>query len=142
MHKICTDLEQSKELLKLGLSSENADMYWEYDYDSHEHESHPRVLVVRNGYDPYNKKVLAWSFSALLALMPPIANRYPVLQRSNDQNYHYGKQYGKWFMVYVDLNAHGDFMPYRTDFYDTPVDAAYSMIIWLIEQGYIKTEKI
>lgn len=146
MNKICTDVKQSKKLLSLGLSPETADMY----YTGHRGILDPKVTEyskfpdVRHEYISFDHLDLfypCWSLSALMDLMPPIAYNYPVLQRSADHQYHYGETYNKWFISYVDLNIHGAHRPYRTAFYENPIDAAYSMIIFLIEQGYIKTEK-
>lgn len=137
MNKICTDVKQSKKLVELGLDISTADMHYNLSVDNK-----VRMLSVGSPSVLFGDVTIpAWSLSALMDLMPPIAYNYPVLQRSADPEYHYGETYNKWFISYVDLNIHGEHRPYRTAFYENPIDAAYSMIIFLIEQGYFKTEK-
>ena len=136
--EICTSIEQSKKLLKLGLDADTADM----GYNGVENRDTGRIW-----YDKYPTtmpnvdSIPAWSLSALLELMPPIAHNYPVVQRCSSTTYHYGEQNHKWFMSYVDLNEYGEISPHRTSFLDSPIDAAFELICFLIERGYIKTEK-
>ena len=77
-----------------------------------------------------------WSLSALLELMPHIIE---------DDNYTneitpllYPMQ-GKWFCVYNELDKDG-YSPYAEEKGTTPIEATYSMVIWLLENGFIKKE--
>lgn len=106
MSKICTSIEQSKKLLELGLSSDTADLYWEYN----------TLKFMDNDYDPNVVGCLAaWSLSALLELIPnwymnspnPMCSAYCC--RSNDME----------------------------TYEDDPLDAAFEMICWLLENKKI-----
>lgn len=113
MDKICTDVEQSKKLIEEGINVNTADMFWEYDHNTHTFNDVPKVLAVKNWDDPYNKNLPAWSLSALLGLMPTFTlNGY-----GNGQ-----------------FNCRDE----RADCYallDTcPLDVAFEMVVWLKEK--------
>lgn len=65
--KICTSIEQSRELMELGLDPKTADMLWinycddDYDY---------RLGVINNPNEELNEDIPAWSLSALLERLP------------------------------------------------------------------------
>jgi len=135
-NKICTDIKQSRKLIELGLDVKTADMYWwatslRYyieamdDGDFNEAEGH----------------IPAWSLSALLNLMPPYLFEF---ERGIDLN------------IYPDLNGKGwhcSYMP--NNIYNMPkdkfrqitsndnlLDAAYEMVVWLLENNYINNKKL
>ena len=119
----CTTPEQSKVLIRLGLNAKTADCYW--DYDVQKHEYYP--MFMDDQYD--DLCIPAWSLNALIGLMPKIAGNYPVLARWVS---------GDYLMEYVDLNESGECKPKRTEFKDTPLDAAYEMMCWLMKEGYVE----
>lgn len=132
--KICTTIEQSERLIKLGLDKSTADMH--YFFDGY----NPTRLDV--GYDKStakfyrgtkNKYMPAWSLSALLNIMPKINCSatgifYPHLAKH---------QTGKYICVYTNNDNSGSGEWYIED---TPIDACFEMVVWLIEKGYIKTK--
>lgn len=82
MSKICTDLEQSRKLVELGIEPNTADMLWGYYYNGENH-CVPNIRPFRdarneipNGYSP------AWSLSALLELMPKIRVAAPIIVKA------------------------------------------------------------
>lgn len=116
MNKICTSIDQSKKLIKLGIDVNTADMVycvelykegWKYS-----NEAYP-IDGTLEGDD-----IPAWSLSALMELM----NR-------NCYN--------------VSLNCHGaewnikfdDSEKYKAFTKDYAVDAAFEMICWLKENN-------
>ena len=120
MSKICTDLEQSYKLISLGLNKNTADMH--YFSDGY----NPTKLDV--GYSAENAKFYrgtknkytpAWSLTTLLELMPEIgfANK-PILDLNG-----------------IEINYSG---VHFTKGNKQPVDAAFEMVCWLLENGYIK----
>lgn len=122
-----TTIEQSKRLLELGLNPDTADMLWE----QHIYES-PYVTV--KPYTTKGKSISAhilpcWSLGALLELMPKIKEDendggcYPTLCK--------GYNTDKWHCVYRS-SIH------ITDWCDTSINAAFDMMVWLLENGYIK----
>ena len=110
MNKICTDLEQSKKLVELGIDVKTADMFW--DMAEPEKRRKPLVGPISDYYDMENWAVPAWSLSALMNLL--------------DDKAGLAKDYGLWF-CYDNGKSH------CTKHYDEPIDAAYKMIIHLHE---------
>jgi len=132
MSKICTDLEQSRKLLSLGIKKNTADMH--YFSDGY----NPTKLDV--GYSAENAKfyrgtkneyIPAWSLTALLKLMPKIKAATPILVNALLEEKYYCHYQG--IGTYKEVNT--------TSFQDEPVDAAFEMVCWLLENGYIKKVK-
>ena len=126
MNKICTDLEQSKKLMELGIDVYTADMYWKNGVsDKYFQCFNP---FVGSGTDmDYDYDIPAWSLSALLKLMP-----------TDDKKDEY----------YVDTESHSDYhtVSYRNcwdgcvhseDSEESLLDAAFEMVCWLKENGKI-----
>lgn len=116
-NKICTNIEQSKHLLELGLNPETSDMFIENNI------AYPK----EEGYTDVEKITFSWSLSALLELMPSIKkigyiSNHPKLLRAYATD--------EWYM---------DCLQYTTDTFNTPIEAAYDMVVWLLGHGYIKT---
>ena len=121
MSKICTDLEQSRKLLSFKIDKNTADMH--YFSDGY----NPIKLDV--GYSAENAKfyrgtkneyIPAWSLTALLKLMPSrIDGSYTKLTKLHE--------YGWCIEGHQKVGE--------------PVDAAFEMVCWLLENGYIKKSK-
>lgn len=112
-----TTIKQSKRLLSLGLDQGTADMHYEDCTETFKLHASPSEY----GYE-YN--IPTWSLTALLELMPDVH-----LKKYNyDGNTNY-------YITKVGIDT------YTTDHYDFPIDAAFEMICWLIEQRYIKVNK-
>lgn len=116
MNKICTDIEQSDKLIKLGIDVNTADMYWWYNGQRYYAET-------KEHNDSQKSDVPAWSLSALLELMP-----------TDDKRDEY----------YVDTETHSDcyIVSYRNCWdgcihseysEESLLDAAFEMIVWLKE---------
>ena len=105
MDKICTSLEQSNELIKLGIDLKTADMYWHKKFDG--------TLSLRTDNLMIKLDTPCWSLAALLGVLPEgiIKNYYvPNLQKENGK---YSIAYGKDELLCIA---------------DNPVDACYEMI--------------
>ena len=68
MNKICTSLEQSKKLMKLGIDVNTADMMWEYDSDKETYWNKPTIIPIDSYV--FVDDIPAWSLTALEKLMP------------------------------------------------------------------------
>lgn len=123
--KICTDMEQSERLIKLGLDTNTADMYrWE-----HKGEWYVSPLA-EGGYNVgSNNDKLCWSFTALFALLPVIDRDEPMLKHLNTVGRH---EAGNYRICYNNQTAH-PFMAYG----ETMVDAAVGIIVKMIKAGWI-----
>ena len=122
-----TTIEQSQKLLALGLKKESADMYYFMDPTPVGSIYVPSLMFVekhlKSRMPEYTKgDIPCWSLGALEKVMPSFqSNKYV-----GKYNYEFIKD--EW--------SNGP--DYRTDSYDNPIDAAYEMVCWLLEKGYIK----
>lgn len=144
---IATNIQQSKRLLELGLSPDSADMWWSnrFVYWS----STPMIGVAPEQNQLYTFKwcemdIPAWSLSALLEVMPAMIV-YPtwVDKRPTDVWFNLDKDYNsetkkQFYMCYYEsLDTHQ--LAKNTDpSHSSPIDAAYEMVCWLLEQGLIE----
>lgn len=131
-----TTIEQSRHLAELGVDFKTADLTYE------------RIAIGGNGYNEFPEKfqyrlldmhfqyfsgigVPCWSLEALFELMPE------ELDGSCGLSIYY-KGDDEWMVCYEDGLGH----VYGHE--ETSCDivlAAYRMVVWLIENGFIKTEK-
>lgn len=121
MSKICTDLEQSRKLVELGIEPNTADMYFEPSVGFRTEPSEIKVGDIKNAHP---RSVPAWSLSALLQLMPitcdvikDFHNRYYCSNKFDDNDF------DTWHL---------------TTSCENPIDAAVEMVVWLLKNGYIK----
>lgn len=129
MSKICTDLEQSRKLVELGLDTTTADMHTELiDVNG------DMVSQLIAGHGDENKRnfgTLHWSLSALLELMPKIRVAAPIIVKALLEE--------KYYCHYQGIGTFKEV--YTTTFHEEPTDAAFEMVVWLLENGYIKPIK-
>jgi len=113
-----TIIEQSKKLVELGLNPDTADMC----YSTFGVEAHPLHLILKNK----DKLMPCWSLGALLEIMPEIDNQLPSLRKY--KNY--------YCVVYSDnVTRLGDNQWQNGK---TTTEAAFEMVCWLLENGYIE----
>lgn len=127
MSNIATTIEQSKRLLELGLSKETADMSYSEEYFGKDKDGNDEWCWRLNAckFVDVEGIIPAWSLSELLEVMPK--EHEPEIQKSPVT--------GQYF-VYGFFD--GEKPTYMTKDYDSPIDAAYEMVCWLLEQGLIK----
>ena len=124
MKKICTDLEQSKKLLELGIDIYTADMYWKNGVSDKYIQCF--TPFVSSGTDiDYDYDIPAWSLTVLMKLMPKVSTdgdeiyeSYPIMEHDDEG-----------FAVSSPI--------YNTSYYSEPIDAAFEMVCWLKENGKI-----
>lgn len=117
-YKVGTDLEQSRKLMELGVDPDTADMFWDRlgkKWECHLDNHHMVEDIIRENNDDY---VPAWSLSALLSLIPKI----------NEHHCMFGKRGGEYTWQAYYFN-----MPFGTKEADDPVDAAYTLLVDLLE---------
>ena len=131
-----TSIEQSEKLLELGLSLKSADMFYNEEPD----EIYPKDIVdtkypsiIREEHKHYLEEygIPCWSLGALLEVMPKIPTvAYDlVLQGIEDApSYIAFDDYSEYYAIHEDFKG------------NTPLEAAYNTVCWLLEQGYIKKE--
>ena len=124
-----TTKEQSLNLVKLGLNRDTADMCYYYNFVTETNSEIPAV-VVGTLHDTTSNNIPCWSVGQLLKLMPKIKNSdkvyYPYLGLNRDGNficvYRFNDNDWHW---YIENDV---------------VEVCYQMIVWLLQNNYIKTE--
>lgn len=125
-------IEQMKHLQELGLDTNDASMHWQYL---------PTADAIINGTDETEKE------PTLFVSQPNMKHEYPAytLQDILDKlpesiqiyDLYIFKQASLWVFKYIDVEdetLHSETMPRL-------IDAAYYMLCWCIEKGYIKVDK-
>lgn len=131
-----TTIEQSIHLEKLGLDIMTADMFYNEEPD----ESYPKdivdteyPMVIREGQKHHLLEygVPCWSLTALLELMPTIKKDFDT----------YIPYISKGSIYYCSYAFESDGLVELKSFCGQSIlDACYNMVVWLIENGHIKTK--
>ena len=125
-----TSIEQSKKLLRLGLTRVSADLAWidkpstmlpEKITDCPEH---PIILDIElESILPEDILIPCWSVTALLRLIPN-----GVLAHIEEDGY---------TLWYCNTTHYGeDFFNYDGHYTDSPIDAVMEIIVWLIKNNH------
>ena len=131
-----TSIEQSKNLLELGLSIKTADMaylkYADSDNPTPRFDGCAPMILMDVPIDEINCETLpCWSLGALSEMLPEditdSEDNYPlVISKSNrGWSVSYSTPYYRNYGVYEECG-------------ETLIEAVYGMIVWLIENDYIK----
>ena len=142
-----TSIEQSKRLLELGLSPESADMF----YLIENFVSQP-IIKVGVGYnkeeedecnnDDFTPEYIpCWSLGALLAIMPESIPHKDSLKIPERKYWCYGWKLTPNTLLYecyiaADRVLTETFISFHYE--KSPIEAAYNMVVWLLENNYIK----
>ena len=119
MSRICTSIDQSNKLIKLGIDVNTADMYYAFLNRIDKYATVPTVLDEEKYV--FINDIPAWSLSALMDLMPNINGHYPELCR--------GKLTGEYYMWIEGI--------FDTQTFNNPIDSAFEMICWFLENKEI-----
>lgn len=144
MNKICTSIEQSKKLIKLGINVNTADMMWEYKPDKEVYWDKPTIIPI-DSYIFIND-IPAWSLSALMNLLPSEftevgkystttyvikIRKYNLIEDVNLHQIAYGN-----YKIYEDGSSYWKDM-INTGEKEDFLDAVFEMVCWLKENGKI-----
>ena len=131
MHKICTSIEQSQKLIKLGIDVNTADM--DYIQFANDPENYDCVINIYNN-EHEDDWIPAWSLSALLELIPPYLGEF-----SEGIDFEFSKSMnGKWYSArYIQLNDDKAITFNKVVTGDTAVDTVFEMVVWLKENNKI-----
>ena len=134
-----TTLEQGKKLVELGLNPNTADLFYFYDDALEEYDGVPSIIEETNEhFDLFPDDVPCWSGVALINLMPRYITRKSILQSSKEEEYPlliHSRLDGRYDVEYnANVIAEIGFC------YPSLIDSLYNMVIWLLENGYIKKE--
>lgn len=125
MAKVCSTVNQSKKLIKLGINKNTSDMYYEPNLIGG-YRPTPRIGRYRS-----HNQFPAWSISALIKLVPPYLGEF-----SDGIDFSIGKSMnGKWYTAqYLQCTAT---KPVKVVTGKTVFDAVFKMVCWLKENGKI-----
>lgn len=125
-----TTIEQSKKLLELGLNPETADMWWTpLNWQLTEYY----VEVKQDGIGTPKNPIPCWSLGALLEMMPTSIEEV----KDHKVDLILGHPKDKWCLAYFDWTG---LQQGHSTTGDTPLEAAYNMVVWLLENGYLNKE--
>lgn len=134
MIKQCLSIEQMRHLKELGVDTSKASMHWQFL---------PTADSIINGTDEVEKE------PCLFVSQPNMKHEHPAftLQDILDKLPHYLNPFPSisfaWMIerntiAYRNVEDVNDCLKHFTD--DLLIDAAYDMLCWCIENGYIKKE--
>ena len=126
MNKICTDINQSKKLIELGIDINTADMLWTYDFIVNDING---LNVISEQLKPEEKDIPAWSLSALLELMPKDESKTIDLCLGGDNGIEHTFD---WFCT---CDENDEPYGYKTFHTSNPIDCTFEMICWLKENN-------
>ena len=129
--KICTDIEQSKKLIELGIDIDTADMHYSTWTILNEGEyilSPNQGETIEELQEDYGNQIIpAWSLSVLLELIPN--------GEKNDENYVVTESHSDFYICTYrncwDGCIHSEYSE------ENLLDAIFGMICWLKENGKI-----
>ena len=118
----CTDINQSRRILELGLKKETADCYWVKPFN----EWFPIVDRGEQGID--EEDIPAWSLHRLLSLLP--------------RNVRIGKNYYDLVIVQNEFIRLADDLGDTYKYFDKEelYEGLLDCIEWLIKEGYFNKE--
>lgn len=135
-----TTIDQSKKLLDLGLNKKTADMFYCYGYNTYskvwDYDDEPTVIG-ETTFDVGD--VPCWSLGALVKAMPS----YIVINESEYNNsgiFHWEltRGYDNYLVRYENQDGNWDL---KITAGDTLIEAVINMVIWLLENEYIKSNE-
>ena len=144
-----TSIEQSKRLVKLGLDPETADMLYSPLYKEGKVDSYKDIPFMKEAFNnelPYDF-LPCWSLGALLEVMPdeiypedfegdvPFWGFSPELYKVHHS--YDGMDLGTSYYMRYTSEDDGDDRVYKEFEKDTPIEATYSMVTWLLENKMI-----
>ncbi len=116
--QVCTNIEQSKKLLELGLDESTADMWYHPDFNYMNLPDFSRRCGVEN--------IPAWSLGALMDLLPPVCkgNLLQIKKTYTDG--------GRFYFAYANLACYLYQASGATAF-----EAAFNMVCWLLKENLL-----
>ncbi len=140
MNKICTDIEQSKKLIELGIDVNTADMFW--DMAEPNKRRKPIVGPISDYFDMEDWAVPAWSLSALMNLLPSefteVGKSSTTIYQIHIRKDKFTDEVNSHQIAYGSYKWHEDGGYTWSDMINTGekedlLDAAFEMVYWLLE---------
>lgn len=136
MSKQCLNVEQMQHLKELGVDTSNANFYWHRTKSLNNYEEWDEwklyygVLKLARGFTTINcEYVRTFTLQDILDLLPATVD--------DDYRLYIDKGLVFWTIGYVDAVSEEIYEDFRER---DLIDAAYEMLCWVIENGYLKTK--
>lgn len=118
-------IEQMKHLQELGLDTSDASMCVEW----RESDENKKVVVSLDADTYYDYYYETYTLQDILDKLPESIQIYDL---------YIFKKVGLWWLKYVDVTNNGTV---RLEKMPRLIDAAYYMLCWCIQKGYVKTKE-
>lgn len=140
MSKQCLNIEQMQHLKELGVDTSKANFYWHRTKSLNNYQEwdewklHYGVLRLARGFTTINcEYVRTFTLQDILDLLPScIKDDYGYFTVLN-----IGKFTNNWYTCY---EISDEFEPLISFEFKELIDAAYEMLCWVIENGYLKVK--
>lgn len=141
MSKQVLDIQQMQHLEELGVDTSKANFYWHRTKSLNNYEGwdewklHYGVLKLARGFTTINcQYVRTFTLYDILDLLPKkLQHRY----EDYELTLFYSHDSYDWKVQYLNENV--SFMDYKSG--EELIDAAYEMLCWCAENGYVDTKK-
>ena len=130
MSKQCLDVQQMQHLQELGLDTSNASMCWIKDTEGNRHLSvHDEYCYEASFMNP----IPAYTLQDVLDALPDFIDDYDLIIDIAFGIIRYDNLKWKDSPILKEI--------YFNDEDKYLIDAAYELLVWCIEQGYVETNK-
>ena len=143
MNKICTDIDQSKKLIELGIDINTADMLWTYDFMVNDING---LNVISELLQPEENDIPAWSLNVLMNFLPSefteIGKYSTTTYKIKIRKYKFTDKVDLYQIAYGNYKFYEDGSSSWKDMINTGekenlIDAAFQMLVWLKENNKI-----
>lgn len=134
MYRQCLNISQMQHLKELGVDTSNANFYWHRTKSLNNYEEWDEwklyygVLKLARGFTTINcEYVRTFTLQDILDLLPATVD--------DDYRLYIDKGLVLWTVGYVDAVSEEVYEDFRER---DLIDAAYEMLCWVVENGYLK----
>lgn len=129
MSKQCLDVQQMQHLQELGMELKESMMTWQLRTDG-KYSLIPTIASKREVIT-----IPAYTLQDVLDALPE-----KITHKHKDYLIEIWKRDGKWYIGYLFFDVE-DVVYLHYEANKSLIDAAYNMLCWCIEQGYVETNK-
>lgn len=131
-------VEQMLKLQRLGIDISSSGMCWcrPTGYKNEKWELKIHEDVIRQERDPRFWEISAFTLQDIIKLLPLRIKPNPNVETFYLNLYYYDRS---WVVDYLNNEGEGSYFAITSN--DSFIEAAYEMLCWCIENGYVKTKE-
>lgn len=130
-------VEQMLKLQRLGIDISSSGMYWCRPTKNEKWELKIHEDVIRQKRDPRFWEIIpALTLQDIIELLPRSIQPNPNVETFYLNLYYYDRS---WVVDYLNNKGDGSYFAITSN--DSFIEAAYEMLCWCIENGYVKTKE-